>query len=208
MSSESPVLILFSASKRTSKTNFFSAGVYFMTEQDDVLFVQQTLAGNLRAFEAIVDRYQKTIYNLALKMVHDADDAEDVAQVVFLKAYEHLRSYNPKYRFFSWLYRIAMNESLNFLRQRKPFERMEEVKESEALVEEIESSELVKQVDDALMELNVEQRAVVVLKHLEGFSYVEIGQILSISEKKVKSRLFSARQVLRDVFVKKGMGRQ
>jgi hypothetical protein len=94
MSSESPVLILFSASKRTSKTNFFSAGVYFMTEQDDVLFVQQTLAGNLRAFEAIVDRYQKTIYNLALKMVHDADDAEDVAQVVFLKAYEHLRSYN------------------------------------------------------------------------------------------------------------------
>jgi RNA polymerase sigma-70 factor (ECF subfamily) len=177
-----------------------------MTEQDDVALVQQTLAGNLKAFEVVVDRYQKTVYNLAVNMVHDADDAEDIAQAVFVKAFEHLRSYNPKYRFFSWLYRIAMNESLNFLRQRRPFGRMEEAKESDALSEEVETSEIVREVNDALTELSVEQRAVVVLKHLEGFSYVEIGQILNITEKKVKSRLFSARQVLRIILVKKGMG--
>lgn len=206
MSSELPVLTWFFGLKKTIETNFFDTRVYFMTEQDDVVLVQQTLAGNLKAFEVVVDRYQKTVYNLAVNMVHDADDAEDIAQAVFLKAFEHLRSYNAEYRFFSWLYRIAMNESLNFLRQRRPFGRMEEAKESDALSEEVEASEIVREVNDALTELSVEQRAVVVLKHLEGFSYVEIGQILNITEKKVKSRLFSARQVLRNILVKKGMG--
>jgi RNA polymerase sigma-70 factor (ECF subfamily) len=189
-----------------SRTNFFRFRRVFMAEQDDAAFVQQTLAGNLKAYAQIVDRYQDLIYNLALKMVHDADDAEDVAQVVFVKAFERLGTYDPKYRFFSWLYRIAMNESLNFLRQRKPFQRFDEVRGAEEPKEEPEDLDGGSEVERALRELSEDQRAVVVLKHLEGFSYAEIGQILNISEKKVKSRLFSARQILREVLVKKGMG--
>jgi RNA polymerase sigma-70 factor (ECF subfamily) len=177
-----------------------------MVELEDSALVQQTLEGNMRAFEVIVDRYQKPVFNIALRMLRDADDAEDVAQVAFLKAYENLRLYKPGFKFFSWLYRIAMNESLNFLRQRRPFERMEDVREAAALADEVETAEVAQQIEQALMRLTADQRAVVVLKHFEGFSYLEIGQILDISEKKVKSRLFAARQVLRGVLVKKGFG--
>lgn len=179
-----------------------------MREQDDTALVQQTLAGNLKAFEVLVERYQKTIFNLALRMVHDADDAEDVAQVVLVKAYEHLPSYNPTYKFFSWLYRIAMNESLNFLRQKRPFERMEDVGEASGIESSLDSLDIARLVGDAMTFLTHDQRAVITLRHTEGLSYLEIAQILRISEKKVKSRLFSARQILRDLLVKRGVGRQ
>jgi RNA polymerase sigma-70 factor, ECF subfamily len=177
-----------------------------MAEQDDAAVVQQTLAGNLRAYEAIVSRYQDAIYSLALRMVHDPDDAEDVSQTVFVKAFERLGTYDPNYRFFSWLYRIAMNESLNFLRQRKPYQRFGEMGRGEDVPSDPPVADEAKELEAALRELTDDHRSVIVLKHLEGFSYVEIGRMLNITEKKVKSRLFSARQALRDVLVKKGVG--
>jgi RNA polymerase sigma-70 factor (ECF subfamily) len=199
-------LTSFSRLRKPAETNFCDVLVYFMREQDDSEFVQQALEGKLESFEVLVERYQKTVYNLALRMVHDSDDAEDIAQTVFLKAFEHLRSYNSRYRFFSWLYRIAMNEALNVIRQKRKFTGLDQVREHAGPGEEFEAAELSRQVQDALMELAVEQRAVVVLRHYEGFSYTEIAQILSISEKKVKSRLFSARQILRDLLERKGLG--
>ena len=65
-------------------------------------------------------RYQKTVYNAALRMLHDREEARDVAQTVFLKAYEHLAQYDPKFKFYSWIYRIALNESINSLQRRRP----------------------------------------------------------------------------------------
>jgi|WetSurMetagenome_2_1015567.scaffolds.fasta_scaffold115574_3 RNA polymerase sigma-70 factor, ECF subfamily len=174
-----------------------------MAEQDDAAIVQQTLAGNLRAYEAIVIRYQDAIYSLALRMVHDADDAEDVSQIVFVKAFERLGTYDPNYRFFSWLYRIAMNESLNFLRQRKPHQRLDDVGGAEELQSDAPVPDDVRELEAALQELTDDHRSVIVLKHIEGFSYLEIARMLNISEKKVKSRLFSARQALRDLLVRK-----
>ena len=89
-----------------------------MTDVDDVTLVRRCIDGDNVAFESLLDRYQGRIFNAVLRMVHDWDDARDLTQTVFVKAYENLRRYDPKYKFFSWIYRIAMNESLNFVARR------------------------------------------------------------------------------------------
>jgi RNA polymerase sigma-70 factor (ECF subfamily) len=185
-----------------------------MSEQDDGDLVLQTLQGDREAFGKLVDRYQKPVFNVALRMLHDDADAEDAAQAAFIRAYQKLGSFDQAQKFFSWLYRIVVNESLNMLKQRNRFERFkggagEEVvdgadQERDAGVEQ-EMRE--RQIQDGLMELRVDHRAVIVLKHFEGLSYTEIGEILEISEKTVKSRLFTARTILRNVLTRKGIGR-
>jgi RNA polymerase sigma-70 factor (ECF subfamily) len=128
---------------------------------------------------------------------------------VFVKAYENLERFDPQYKFFSWLYRIAVNESLNALEQKKRFEGLDgndlaaetpDEKDDEAVDEE-------RRIQDGLMLLSVDQRAVIVLKHMQGLSYREIGQILDLPEKTIKSRLFSARQTFKDILRKKGVRR-
>ena len=180
-----------------------------MTEQSDEDLVRQCRAGEVKSFDMLVGRHQRTIFNLALRMVRDSDDAADIAQSVFVKAYENLEKFDPQFRFFSWLYRIAVNESLNALEQKKRFEGLEgndlaadtaDEKDDEAVREE-------GRIQDGLMMLKVDQRAVIVLKHMQGLSYREIAQILDLPEKTVKSRLFSARQLLKDILKKKGVRR-
>jgi RNA polymerase sigma-70 factor (ECF subfamily) len=180
-----------------------------MTEQSDEDLVRQCRGGEIKSFDVLVERHQRTIFNLALRMVRDSDDAADIAQSVFVKAYENLAKFDPQFRFFSWLYRIAVNESLNALEQKKRFEGLEgndlaadiaDEKDDEAVRDE-------KRIQDGLMTLNVDQRAVIVLKHMQGLSYREIAQVLDLSEKTVKSRLFSARQLLKDILKKKGVRR-
>ncbi|NIS25637.1 sigma-70 family RNA polymerase sigma factor [candidate division KSB1 bacterium] len=163
--------------------------------------------GNTQAFEAIVDRYQEPIFNAALRMVDDYDDAQDIAQLVFVKAFEKLNKFNPKYKFFSWIYRMVINESINFLSQRKQHEDLNVnlVAKERTPDQQFENLELSAKIQTALMALNIEYRAVVILKHFEGFSYKEIGYILDTPEKTVKSRLFTARQQLREVLVKQGV---
>ncbi|HMK38361.1 MAG TPA: sigma-70 family RNA polymerase sigma factor [Bacteroidota bacterium] len=180
-----------------------------MTEHSDEDLVRQCRAGEIKSFDLLVERHQRTIFNLALRMVRDSDDAADVSQSVFVKAYENLERFDPQFKFFSWLYRIAVNESLNALEQKRRFEGLEgndlaadtaDEKDDEAVREE-------KRIQDGLMMLNVDQRAVIVLKHMQGLSYREIAQVLDLPEKTVKSRLFSARQLFKDILKKKGVRR-
>jgi len=184
-----------------------------MIEQGDGELVEQTLQGRREAFGRLVERYQKPVFNVALRMLHDEADAEDAAQTTFIRAYQKLGTFDPAQKFFSWLYRIVVNESLNMLKRRGRFERFEGGtgdkvadggdQEREAGVEQ-EARE--QRIQEGLMELKAEQRAVIVLKHFEGLSYAEIGEVLEIPEKKVKSRLFAARTVLRNVLIRKGIG--
>ncbi|MFQ5798290.1 MAG: RNA polymerase sigma factor [Bacteroidota bacterium] len=180
-----------------------------MTEENDSVFVKQCLEGNTRAFESIVEKYQKTVFNVAFKIINDREDAEDIAQSSFVKAFEKLDTFNPKYKFFSWLYRIVVNESLNVLNQRKRLEGLDgriisKEKTPEESYEDLETSE---NVEHALMDLAPDYRIVIVLKHFQNLSYRDIGHILEIPEKTVKSRLFTARQLLRNILLKKGIGR-
>ena len=96
-----------------------------MTEESDGALVRRCCEGDRDAFGALVVRYEKAVYNAALRMLHDREEARDVAQTVFLKVYEHLGKYDPKFKFYSWLYRIALNESINALQRRRPLEALD-----------------------------------------------------------------------------------
>lgn len=178
-----------------------------MTDLTDVYLVNQCLEGNRQAFEAVIDKYQGVVYNMAFRMVNDRDDAQDIAQTVFIKVYRNLNRYNPKYKFFSWLYRIAMNETVNFLKRRRPGEPVEYHHlpgdaSPETLYDRSEQHDTLQQ---AIGELKPDYRIVIILKHLQEFSYLEISELLNIPEKTVKSRLFTARQLLREILLKKGV---
>lgn len=176
-------------------------------ERSDKELVRECLDGSRSAFEELVNRYQKVIFNVAYRMVNDYDTAEDVAQCVFIKGFERMRSYNPRYKFFSWLYRIAINESLNYLNHSKRMGELSDDMVSKAKTPEevCGDVDLSEKIGDALMELEPNYRVVIVLKHFRNCSYSEMSDILSIPEKTVKSRLFTARQSLRKILVAKGI---
>lgn len=175
-------------------------------DQDDVL-VQRCLEGNQKAFEVLVDRYQKPVFNLAFRFSLDKQDAEDIAQSVFVKAYEKLSTFDKKFRFFSWLYKIAVNESINFLNRQKKFDSFDEDVHSRNRESEEHSPdhEMTASIDMALLDLKPDYRIVVILNHFQELSYREISQILEIDENTVKSRLFSARKKLKSLLLKRGI---
>ena len=163
-------------------------------EQDRAL-VRGYLDGQTDAASSLVDRYQKRLFNVALRMTNNTQDAEDVTQTVFLNAFLKMRSYDPQFRFFSWIYRMAVNESLNVLRRRKQMVTLEDFP---ALGGETDQAvEAQDQVGKALMEIKPDDRAILVLKHFVFFSYEEIADVLEVPVKTVKSRLFTARERLR-----------
>jgi RNA polymerase sigma-70 factor (ECF subfamily) len=176
----------------------FSASLVFMPVYDDKTLVGQCLEGEWRAFGALVDRHQQAVFNVALRMVGRYEDAQDIAQTVFMKAYQNLSGYDANFKFFSWIYRMTVNESLNFLDRRRTAEPL-----SDALVAKDPSPEasfvaeqLSRSIETALAGLSPENRAVIVLRHFEDMSYEDIAVTLLIPEKTVKSRLFTARRQL------------
>lgn len=180
-----------------------------MSEDGDGRLVRRCREGDRRAFEGLVIRYERPVYNAALRMLRDPEDARDVTQVVFLKAFEHLGDYDPKYRFYSWIYRIALNESINLLHRRvrsEPFAG-DEVDEEPGPDEVLDREQSAKSIEVALMTIKPEYRSVIVLKHLLGCSYQDMSEILELPEKTIKSRLFTARQLLRDALLGLARGR-
>jgi len=178
-----------------------------MTEDsDDGSLVRRCCGGDRRAFEVLVARYQKTVYNAALRMLHDREEARDVVQTVFLKAYENLDGYDPKFKFYSWLYRIALNESIDTLQRRRPIGALDldAPDDGPGPEEAVGQGQARDGLLRALMTLSTEYRAVVVLRHFVDCSYEDMAQILGVPEKTVKSRLFSARQLLRSAVEAQG----
>ena len=178
-------------------------------EMDDRDLVRQSLSGHTGSFERLIEKYQKAIYNAAFRITHSRQDSEDITQTAFIKAYEHLEDYSPKYKFFSWLYRIAVNEALNLLKARKREDPLEYATQKDRRTpdEVYEQSRRNEIVHEAVLELPVDYRILVVLKHFQGFSYKEIGYIVGIPEQKVKSRLFTARSRLKDILIHRGLVR-
>jgi RNA polymerase sigma-70 factor (ECF subfamily) len=174
-----------------------------MEEQDeDAVVVRRVLSGERAAYAALVERHQKAVYNVALRLVQDRDEAEEAAQAAFVKAYENLKSFDFNHRFFSWLYRIAVNEALNSLRRRKHLDPLDE---EISAGEPAGTEDMAEKVQESLMRLPVDYRTVIVLRHFQDLSYDEIAQVLDISVKKVKSRLFSARASLRVILDQMGL---
>ena len=166
-------------------------------EQDRDL-VERYLKGQRDAANGLVDRYHQRLFNVALRMLGDVQDAEDVTQTVFLNAFLKLRTYDPRYKFFSWIYRMTVNESLNMLKRRKPTVTLgDELEITAPGAAPDGAAETEDRVGRALMGLKPDDRAVVVLRHFVSFSYQEIADVLEIPVLTVKSRLFTARERLR-----------
>ena len=175
--------------------------------EDDQTLVAACLQGQTEAFDTLVIRYQKPIFNAALRMVNDYDDAQEVAQIAFVKAFEKLASYRPDYKFFSWLYRIAMNEAINHMNQSRRLEPVNSGIVSPVLnpAEIFEGSRLDSLVQGAIAELSIDYRAVLVMKHFTDLSLRELAYVFEIPVKTVKSRLYTARRKLCDILRKKGV---
>jgi RNA polymerase sigma-70 factor (ECF subfamily) len=166
-------------------------------EQDRAL-IKRCLEGHRDAAGGLVDRYQQRLFNVALRMLGNVQDAEDVTQTVFHNAFRTLRSYDPRYRFFSWVYRMTVNECLNALKRRRQTVTLEDELPIQAPgAAPDRAAEAEDRVGKALMGLKPDDRAVVVLRHFVSFSYQEIADVLEIPVKTVKSRLFTARERLR-----------
>lgn len=173
-----------------------------MDNEADEVLVERYRKGDRDAFATLVVRYQRPVFNAAWWVLKSAEDASDVAQNVFLKVAERIDDYDPQYRFFSWLYRIAVNESLNTLRKHGREEPLDDEvdvpgPDGDDPERKLRDAELTARLRKAMAKLSTNDRTVVVLRHFSELSYQEIAQVLDLDEKTVKSRLFEARQRLR-----------
>ena len=170
-------------------------------EPDDAL-VERLRRGDGAAFRQLVLKYQKPLYNAAFRVLGREEDARDITQVVFLRVAERLDGYDARYKFFSWVYRIALNESLNLLRRAGREESLEDGAEGTPAEDadpesRLDAAQVSKEVQKALMQMKFTDRAVLTLRHFSECSYEEIADILELKVETVKSRLFEARGRLR-----------
>lgn len=169
-----------------------------MQEEADEALIARCRNGDGEGFAALVGRYERPIFNLAYRMLGDREEARDVAQAAFLKALEGLHRFDPRYKFFSWLYRIAMNEALDVLGRRGRQTELTDVHAADDdPARDAQTADLGERVRSALGELGPDHRAVLVLRHYQELSYEEIGRILELPDATVKSRLFEARERMR-----------
>lgn len=177
-----------------------------MGNNRDYALIERCQRGDRRALEEMVGHYERPIFNAAYRILGNPDDAADTTQVVFMKAFEHLGQYDPKYKFFSWIYRIAINESINQLKRGRNSQPLDdtEVAGTRGPDATVEADDLSRDIQQGLMDLTEDYRTVVVLRHFSECSYRQISEILQIPEKTVKSRLYSARQLMKESLQARG----
>jgi len=177
--------------------------------EDDEGLIAKAQEGDLYSFDLLVKKYQKKIYFLTYRMVRNHDAADDVAQETFINAYSSIKSFKLGYSFYTWLYRICMNLTINYLKRQKfvisesQFEEevspLEKETESEDPLSLLIQKEQERKIEQAIDSLSPKYKAVFILKVYEDLSYEEIAQTLKISLCTVMSRLFRARERLREL---------
>jgi RNA polymerase sigma-70 factor (ECF subfamily) len=189
-------------------------------EDDDAGFVARCRQGETEAFSFLVRRYQKKMLNVAYRMIGDYDDACDVVQEAFLSAWRAIGKFRGDARFSTWLCGIVLNRSKSRLAQRAARSRSEGALPCDSspsaegclsdefycrepsVIEQIEKREVASKVQECIIALDQEQREVLVLRDIQGFSYEEIAAMLKLPDGTVKSRLFRARSALKDGLLK------
>ncbi len=183
-----------------------------MIIEDDDQIIQKCLSGNADTFKLLVDKYHLRIINTCYKYTKNLVDAEDLAQEVFIKAYSNLDKFNFNSKFYSWIYRIAVNTSLNFINSKEKRKEKETISNESCQMNESVSSdnpgdyyeltELIDRVQPLFDRLPDELRKLVELYEIYDYSYEEISRELSIPVGTVRSRLHRARNMLISDFKK------
>lgn len=178
---------------------------------DEMVLVKRARQGDLGAYDELVRRYQERIYATVYHMTSNHEDANDLAQEAFIKAYQALKSFKGGSSFYTWVYRIAVNKTINFLKQRKNKAHLslddldfnaEHDPDLVALISdktprrEINLAELQEKLNGAMQKLSETHRLVVTLHDVQGLSHEEIAEIMDCNIGTVRSRLFYARQQL------------
>jgi RNA polymerase sigma-70 factor (ECF subfamily) len=178
---------------------------------DDLELVRRAQEGDLTAFDDLVRRYQERVYSTVYHMTGNHEDATDLAQEAFIKAFHALKSFKGGSSFYTWVYRIAVNKTINFLKQRKNKTQLslndldfnaEHDPDLVALISdktprrEVNLAELQEKLNAAMLKLSEPHRLVVTLHDVQGLSHEEIAKIMDCNVGTVRSRLFYARQQL------------
>lgn len=178
---------------------------------EDRLLVSRAQAGDLEAYDALVRRYQERIYATIYHMTSNHEDAADLAQETFVKAHRALKTFKGDSSFFTWIYRIAVNKTINFLKQRRHRGQMslndldfnaEHDPDIVALISErtphreVKLRELQERLNAAMQQLSDEHRMVVTLHDIQGLRHEQIGELMNCNVGTVRSRLYYARQQL------------
>ncbi len=160
---------------------------------DDISLVKRYKNGDEDAFDLLFEKYQQPIYSICYRFVRNEDDARELTQDVFIKIYRNLKKFNGKSKFFTWIYRITVNTCISFKRK---FHQAIEFDDSTS--HSIERNLMLKKaIDDALAKLPKRQRAAFILRHFEGYTFEEIGEIMEISTGAAKANHFQAIKRLR-----------
>lgn len=172
-------------------------------DEPDATWVAHLRARDAEAFKRLVACYERPMFNVAYRMLGNAAEAADATQDVFLKVFENIAGFDPHYRLFSWVYRIAVNEAIDRLKHRRHAATVSLDAEEFTLAsadrgpeQMVGDAQMHDMIQTTLMEMPYDLRIVIVLRHFVECSYVQMSEILGIPEKTVKSRLYSARQQL------------
>ena len=178
--------------------------------QEDKKLIEQALQGNEKAFESLLKKYRNLVFSIMLKMVRNKQEAEDLTQEAFMKAFSSLSTFNDEFAFSTWLMKIASNNCIDFLRKRKlktysihePINYKDEkieidIPDHDAGPERILiQGERSRMIEEAINELPERYRYVVILRHKEEKSYEEIAEIMNLPLGTVKAQIFRAREIL------------
>lgn len=177
---------------------------------DDTELIQNVLNGNQRDFERLVEKYQSTVFRIAIGLLHNKEDAEEIVQDVFIKVYKSLSSFDAKAAFSTWLYRVTVNASLNVLRKKKRQKLWVELsdilqlrskeKQADALLTEQSDNTLIYQ---AMNELPALQRVAFVLSKYEELPQARVAEILHLSTGAVEQLIYRAKRNLQQKLEKK-----
>ena len=199
------------ATRKVSKEIDVASESKVATATDESILVKRARQGDLGAYDDLIRRYQERIYATVYHMTANHEDANDLAQEAFIKAYQALKSFKGGSSFYTWVYRIAVNKTINFLKQRKNKAHMslddldfnaEHDPDLVALVSEktprreVNLAELHEKLNAAMQKLSEPHRLVVTLHDVQGLSHEEIAEIMECNIGTVRSRLFYARQQL------------
>jgi RNA polymerase sigma-70 factor (ECF subfamily) len=186
-------------------------GVQDQDREADLELLKAVKAGDATAYRGLVEKYQGRVYGMTYGMVRNREDARDITQDAFVKAYNNLDSFRLEASFYTWLYRIAMNLAIDFIRKRTrqgttSYDDAVAARDEDGGLAEVhhdddprkllERKRLYAKIMDAVEELPPDQRQAILLRELEGLSYKEISEIMDIPEGTVMSRLFYARKKL------------
>ena len=180
---------------------------------DDLKIIESCLLGNTQMFSRLIDNYKNMVYNLAYRMSNNPQEAEDISQEAFLHTYQSLARFNPSYKFSTWLYQITLNiirdkykkKEIDYISLDTPVETDDSefyhqpadlTNNPEQIISQKENLQTIQQ---AIYSLPLKYREVIVLRHLQDLSYMEIGNILKLPPGTVKVRLYRAREQLRKI---------